>query len=129
MNSYSDEEKIKHEDICEISVVNPKKVAKVKRSLHDDLHISSLADLFKTLADPTRVKILNALSLSELCVCDLAAILGLSQSATSHQLRILRLSRLVKNRKSGKMVYYSLDDEHVQSLMDEGMRHIREDRS
>ncbi len=94
----------------------------------DEEDLRRLADLFKAFADPTRVKILRALSVSELCVCDLAAIINLSQSAISHQLRLLRMARLVKFRKAGKMVYYSLDDEHVRRLIDQGLKHIGEGR-
>ncbi|HHY25311.1 MAG TPA: winged helix-turn-helix transcriptional regulator, partial [Desulfitobacterium dehalogenans] len=87
---------------------------------------TKLADLFKTLGDPTRVRIMDALAKAEVCVCDLAELLGLSQSATSHQLRVLRSSNLVKYRREGKMVYYSLHDNHVQELYRQGLEHIDE---
>ncbi|AGA68619.1 putative transcriptional regulator [Desulfitobacterium dichloroeliminans LMG P-21439] len=87
---------------------------------------TKLAYLFKTLGDPTRIRIMDALARSEFCVCDLAELLDLSQSATSHQLRILRNSNLVKYRKDGKMVYYSLQDNHVQELYRQGLEHIDE---
>jgi DNA-binding transcriptional ArsR family regulator len=82
------------------------------------------AELFKMLGDPARIKILYALSKQEHCVCDLAAVVGMGQSAVSHQLRLLRGARLVKCRKEGKMVWYSLDDEHVFSLLMQGIEHI-----
>jgi DNA-binding transcriptional ArsR family regulator len=87
---------------------------------------TKLADLFKTLGDPTRVRIMDALAKAEFCVCDLAELLGLSQSATSHQLRVLRSSNLVKYRRDGKMVYYSIQDNHVQELYRQGLEHIDE---
>lgn len=83
-----------------------------------------LAETFKILADPTRIKILHALSKRELCVCDIAAVVKMGQSAVSHQLRLLRGSRLVKYRRDGKMVWYSLDDEHISSLLSQGIEHI-----
>ena len=80
--------------------------------------------MFKALADPTRVRIISVLAQTELCVCDLAATLGMSQSAVSHQLRLMRRMRLVKNRKAGRMVYYSLDDEHIDDLFRRGLEHV-----
>lgn len=87
-----------------------------------------LAELFKALGDYTRVRILYALSEKELCVCALAEILEMSQSATSHQLRLLRAARLVRYRKDGKNVYYALDDDHVANLLKQGLEHVREER-
>jgi len=94
--------------------------------LSPEREILSLAEIFRTLGDPTRVKILQALSVEELCVCDLAKLLGISESATSHQLRVLRSQKLVRFRKEGKMAFYSLDDAHIDSLMKEALRHVRE---
>lgn len=85
-----------------------------------------LAELFKLFGDSTRVQILYALSESELCVCDLAALIGVSQSAVSHQLRILKSGKLVKFRREGKTVFYSLDDDHVARILNQGMEHIEE---
>jgi len=116
------------DDICEILCVDRKKVAQVRRKMQPVEKLMALADLFDALGDSTRVRLLHALSYDELCVCDLASLIGLSQSAVSHQLRLLRMSRLVKNRKDGKMVYYSLDDEHVGSLLAEGLKHVGERR-
>jgi DNA-binding transcriptional ArsR family regulator len=94
--------------------------------MHDERTIAELAEIFKVLSEPTRVRILQALSEEELCVCDIAAVVETTSSAISHQLRILRSARLVKSRKDGKMVYYSLDDEHVRNLFEEGIRHLKE---
>jgi DNA-binding transcriptional ArsR family regulator len=113
---------------CEVTCIHKGKVNRVLKKIGSDEDLMGLADIFNALGDITRVKILRALTIDELCVCDLAAIVGLSQSAVSHQLRFLRISRLVKFRKEGKMAYYSLDDDHVRSLMDEGLRHAREGR-
>jgi DNA-binding transcriptional ArsR family regulator len=114
--------------MCDLVCVDERKVRKVRRELGHETDHFRLAELFKAFADPTRVKILRALAVSELCVCDIAALVGLTQSAVSHQLRFLRVSRLVKYRKDGKMAYYSLDDEHVRLLLDQGLRHVRESR-
>lgn len=94
--------------------------------MHDARTIAELAEIFKVLSEPTRVRILQALSIEELCVCDIAAVVETTTSAISHQLRILRTTRLVKSRKDGKMVYYSLDDDHVRNLFEEGIRHLKE---
>ena len=92
-----------------------------------DGDVIELAELYRALGDGTRVKILYALSLGEFCVCDISSLLGMSPSAISHQLRILRSMRLVKNRRSGRVIYYSLDDEHVLNLFEEGLKHIEHD--
>lgn len=89
----------------------------------DDI-TNRLAETFKVLGDPTRLKILLAVSLDELCVCDIASLLGTTKSAVSHQLRLLRSLRVVKYRKDGRIVYYSLDDSHVGNLLSEGLDHI-----
>lgn len=86
-----------------------------------------MAELFKALGDYTRVRILHALSVSELCVCALAEVLEMSQSAISHQLRLLRAARLVRYRKEGKNVFYALDDKHVETLLQQGFAHISEE--
>jgi DNA-binding transcriptional ArsR family regulator len=113
-------------DVCEIYYVNEAHVRSARKVLSPDREILSLAETFRTLGDPTRVKILQALSVEELCVCDLAKLLGVSESATSHQLRVLRSHKIVRFRKEGKMAYYSLDDEHIDTLMREALRHVRE---
>jgi DNA-binding transcriptional ArsR family regulator len=116
----------KDADVCEIYYVNEAHVRSARRVLSPEREILSLAEIFRTLGDPTRVKILQALSVEELCVCDLAKLLGISESATSHQLRVLRSQKLARFRKEGKMAFYSLDDAHIDSLMKEALRHVRE---
>jgi DNA-binding transcriptional ArsR family regulator len=101
-------------------------VRSARQALSPEKEVMSLAEAFRTLGDPTRVKILQALSVEELCVCDLAKLLGISESATSHQLRVLRSQKIVRYRKEGKMAFYSLDDAHIDSLMKEALRHVRE---
>ncbi len=128
MSRYSKDNKKSDDACCDVTCINRSKVAKVRKKIGTDDELIDLAGLFKAFADPTRVKILMALSISELCVCDIAAVTGQSQSAISHQLRFLRISRLVKYRRDGKMAYYSLDDEHVRQLLDQSLSHIREDR-
>ena len=90
----------------------------------DDLY--QLADLFKVFGDPTRLRILYTLSDGELCVCDIASLLNMSQSAISHQLRFLKQARLVKSRKNGKTVYYALCDDHIQTILAQGIAHVQE---
>lgn len=90
--------------------------------------VGALAEIFKVLGDPTRVRILDVLSRGELCVCHLAQVLGLTESAVSHQLRLLRGSRVVRSRRAGRLIYYSLDDKHVFTLFKQGLRHVEEHR-
>jgi len=116
----------KPRDVCGIKSVDKKKVHLVKKSMLTDDEAAGLSETFSVLADPTRTKIIHALSKDELCVCDIASILGASVSAVSHQLRVLRNMRIVKFRKNAKMVYYSLDDAHIATLFNEGLKHIRE---
>lgn len=101
-------------------------VEEVREQLLPDREIREMAVMFKMLADPTRLRIINALLISEMCVCDLAAALGMSQSAVSHQLAALRNTRLIRFRRDGKQVYYSLADEHISLLFDVCLRHARE---
>ncbi|WP_041272733.1 ArsR/SmtB family transcription factor [Desulfitobacterium hafniense] len=112
--------------ICDIVCVHPDTVRTYSDQVLSIDRATELAELFKTLGDPTRIRIMDALAKSEFCVCDLAELLDLSQSATSHQLRVLRNSNLVKYRRDGKMVYYSLSDNHVQELYGQGLEHIDE---
>ncbi len=100
-------------------------LTEVKRKMVDDASAHELADLFKALSDPTRVKLIGALLINELCVHDLAVLLGMGQSAISHQLRYLRNVRIVKRRKSGKTVFYSLDDSHIEQLFVLTMQHLK----
>lgn len=111
---------------CNCSVIHEDVVNKVREYIPKEESLYDLADLFKVLGDPTRIKILCALFQAEMCVCDIAALLGMTQSAISHQLRVLKQARIVKNRKDGKVVYYSLDDDHVKSIFDQGLIHIGE---
>lgn len=111
-------------DSCEIFCVNPQKVERVKPGMLQPVTVQRMAATFKVLGDPTRIRILDALSREELCVCDLALLLGTSSSAISHQLRVLRDARLVKYRKEGKMAFYSLDDNHVLTLFEQGLEHV-----
>lgn len=94
--------------------------------MKSELIIHRLAETFSILSNPTRLKIIFALSQEELCVCDLTILLGTTKSAVSHQLRILRIARLVKYRRDGKVSFYSLDDEHIKKLFDQGLRHVEE---
>lgn len=116
----------KEHDVCEAEFVDRARVDAVRARMPAADIIEKLSDIFKVLGDPTRLRIVSALGVSELCVCDLANLLGSSISAVSHQLRVLRNLKLVKHRKEGKMVYYSLDDECVKTLLEEGLRHIEE---
>ncbi|HOX29321.1 MAG TPA: metalloregulator ArsR/SmtB family transcription factor [bacterium] len=113
-------------DSCSIRLVHDDVVKRVKRKLKSEEIFVRLADTFKALDDPTRVKILYALSLNELCVCDISALLDVSESAVSHQLRVLRNMRLVKFRKEGRIVYYSLCDDHILALISQGLEHVNE---
>ncbi len=118
---------IKMEDyICKVNLVHEENVLKVKAGMDSDDNLYELSELFKVFGDQTRVKILSALVSSELCVCDIAYLLNMSQSAISHQLRILKQSKLVKFRKDGKVVFYSIHDEHVKEIIDTGMSHVKE---
>jgi DNA-binding transcriptional ArsR family regulator len=101
-------------------------IQSLREQLFDSELVSALADTFKVLGDVTRVRILDALSRRELCVGDLASILGLTESAVSHQLRLLRNARLVRSRRAGQMVFYALDDHHVVRLFAQGSEHVRE---
>ena len=111
-------------DVCEVQYVDEARVRAAVSAMPSDCVVSALAETFKTLADPTRLRIITALAAKELCVCDLAKILGLTGSAVSHQLRLMRGQRLVKYRKEGKIAYYALDDEHVHTLINQAIQHI-----
>ena len=113
-------------DACDVIQIDLNRVRRLRAALVDPDTVSGLADIFSALGDPTRVRILDALSHGELCVCDLAAVLSLSQSAVSHQLRLLRGLRLVRARREGRMVFYALDDRHVTDLLGQGLKHVRE---
>ena len=114
------------EGMCENTVIHKETVKKVKQKMPEDGLIYDMAELFKVFADSTRMKIIFALMENELCVCDMANIVKTTQSAISHQLRILKQSKLVKFRKDGKVVYYRLDDEHISQIEKKGREHIEE---
>ncbi|AQR95306.1 ArsR/SmtB family transcription factor [Clostridium saccharoperbutylacetonicum] len=113
-------------EVCNCTIIHEDIVSKVRGSIPEEETLYDLADLFKVLGDSTRIKILCTLFEAEMCVCDIAAVLGMTQSAISHQLRVLKQARLVKYKRSGKVVYYSLDDEHVKHIFDQGLIHISE---
>lgn len=111
-------------DFCEQICEHPQAICLAKAEAIADADAQQVAELFKILGDTTRVKILQILSKQELCVCDIAAVIQMGQSAVSHQLRLLRSARLVKYRKDGKMAWYSLDDNHITTLLNQGIEHI-----
>ena len=113
-------------ELCDEFCTHSNVVLKTKRLMPDEDELYDLAELFKVFGDSTRIKILFALFEQEMCVCDIAETLNMTQSAISHQLNILRRSKLVKTRRDGKSVYYSLDDEHVYEIISCGIEHISE---
>ena len=115
-----------HEACCDEVCVHHDIVHSVITDMPDDEELSDLADLFKVFGDTTRIRILYTLSKSELCVCDLAEILNMTQSAVSHQLKVLKQVKLVRNRREGKQIIYSLDDGHVAGIINMGLEHILE---
>ena len=116
----------KDADVCDLVQIDLTRVKKIRQALVAPEAVQDVADTFSALGDPTRVRILDALSHGELCVCDLAAVLSLSQSAVSHQLRLLRGMRLVRPRRDGRIVFYSLDDQHIMSLFRQTLQHVEE---
>ncbi len=115
-------------EICDVFCINEKAVDDVRAQMLDRNLVTDTAEIFKVLGDPTRMRLLYALALRELCVCDLSAVLGMTQSAISHQLRVLRSARLVRYRKVGRIVYYALADAHVTQFIGIGVDHARESR-
>jgi DNA-binding transcriptional ArsR family regulator len=117
-------------DRCAVECVEPERVAAVLERLPSEHVFQDLAETFRVLSDPGRVRLISALlEAGELCVCDLAAVTGLSQTACSHNLRLLRSSRLVRYRKQGRNVYYALDDAHIRLLLDVGLQHVSHDEA
>ena len=114
------------DEVCECEIIHEDAVKRVKATFPKDEMIFDLADFYKIFGDTTRVKILYALDKSELCVCDISALLAMSVSAVSHQLRTLRESNLVRTKRQGKVIYYSLADDHVKSILECGIDHISE---
>lgn len=115
-----------NDEKCEVTLIHEDNVKKAINELPDDELIADLSDMFKIFGDQTRVKILMALESEELCVCDIAAVMDMSQSAISHQLRVLKQSNIVKTRREGKVVYYSISDDHVKEIFDIAMVHVQE---
>jgi ArsR family transcriptional regulator len=114
------------DDLCELTIIDKKSVKAIKKAMIRRDTADRLSETFKVLGDRSRIRIIYALSKKELCVCDISATLGMSQSAVSHQLRILRNLKLVKYEKRGKSVYYSLDDEHIMSIFEKCLEHVSE---
>lgn len=122
----ADDEQKYVNDCCEDDVVHSGAVERVKAAMPDEDMLYDAAELFKVFGDSTRTRILSALFIEELCVCDIAEILGMTKSAVSHQLRTLRQTKIVKARRSGKEVFYSLDDDHISRIYKTAMEHLRE---
>ena len=117
------------DEFCSCELIHENIIENVRQKMPQEEKLYDLAELFKVFGDTTRVKIISALFEAELCVCDIAELLTMSPSAISHQLRVLRQARLVKHRKEGKVVFYSLDDEHIKHIFNEGLTHILEQRA
>jgi len=115
-----------HDEVCEVSVIHYETVSRVREAMPDEDRLLDAAELFKVFGDSTRARIICALEISEMCVCDIAALLSMSSSAISHQLRILKQSRIVQSRRDGKIIYYSLADEHIKQLFDTAIEHLSE---
>ncbi len=111
---------------CDCTIIHEDILNNVRQKMPAEEYLFDLAELFKVFGDSTRIRILWALTEAEMCVCDITALLGMTQSAISHQLRVLKQARLVRHRKAGKIVYYSLDDEHIRQIFDQGLTHIKE---
>ena len=116
----------KNEEVCDLVQIDLTRVRKIRAALVQPDAVQGLADTFRALGDPTRVRILDALSHGELCVCDLAAVLRLSQSAVSHQLRLLRGRTSRRPRREGRVVFYDLDDQHIMSIFKQTLQHVEE---
>lgn len=118
---------VEMEETCSCDKVHEDKVDKVKVLMPKEETLFGVAELFKVFGDSTRTKILSALFISELCVCDIASVLNMTKSAVSHQLRILRQTKIVKSRRSGKEVFYSLDDAHIEKIYAMAISHLTEE--
>ena len=115
-----------NQDTCQVNLIDEQRIIFAREKMPDEETLADIAETFKLLGDLTRVRIIQALAASELCVCELAALLEMTSSAISHQLRLLRAAKIVRFRKDGKIVYYSLDDDHVRSLIADTLTHVRE---
>ena len=111
---------------CELLHAHPESIEKIRGNMPDDDTLIDLSELFKVFGDSTRTNILMALFESEMCVCDIATLLNMSMSAISHQLRVLKQAQLIKFRRDGRTVFYSLADDHVRTILEQGMDHICE---
>jgi len=125
-NMTTKKARLREQDGYRVRIVHLERVSIARQEAVPDFELDRLALTYKVLGDPTRLKIVMALAGGEMCVCDLAAFLGLSESAVSHQLRRLKDLALVRNRREGPVLYYSLDDEHVADLLEVGLEHVRE---
>ncbi len=125
MHNHSNE-KTMSSDVCDITIIHQEVVDRVAREMAKSPSVTIMADFLKALADPTRLKVIQVLRYSELCVCDLTSLVGISVSGLSHQLRYLRNKNIVKFRKEGKLAYYSLADDHVGLIIDLVSQHIKE---
>jgi ArsR family transcriptional regulator len=110
--------------VCDVECIHPDLVDKIGEDTIDWVTATHLSEIFRVMSDPTRLRIISLLAQHELCVCDIAAALDMTQSAISHQLRVLRMASLVKFRKEGRIAWYSLDDDHVEKLFLQGVSHI-----
>lgn len=115
--------------LCHSTIIHADIVKKVKNELADHSQLAKMAELFKVMSDPTRLKIINALILSEMCVCDLSCLLNMKQPAISHHLKMLRQCRLIKYRREGKIAYYSLDDTHIVPMFRQGYALVAEEQA
>lgn len=116
----------KHSEMCECDQVHSDVVAHVREVMEDTEVLYALSDFLKVMSDSTRMRIMAALDNEEMCVCDLSELLGMTKSAISHQLKVLKDAKLVKHRRDGKNVYYTLKDEHVKTILEMGIEHIKE---
>ena len=114
----------KDDALCSVTIIHEDILSKVRKEMTEDSRLVQMAELFKALDDPTRLKIINALLLAEMCVCDISALLNMTQPAISHHLKTLRQTQLIKYRRDGKIVYYSLDDGHIELLFRQGLSHV-----
>lgn len=114
-------------EVCEVNVIHEDVLERVKAKMPDETPVYEVSELFKVFGDSTRARIICALNIEEMCVCDLSVLLGMSQSAISHQLRLLKVARIVKSRKQGRVVYYSLDDAHIGQIFAKAFDHVMEE--
>lgn len=114
------------EYLCSCNVIHDDIIKAARKEMEHEETMSEMAEFFKVFSDPTRLKIINALLLSEMCVCDLSALIGINQSSVSHHLKTLRAARVIKPRREGKVVYYSLCDDHINTIFKQGLTHVGE---